>query len=108
LVVFKKLEKRLQKFGAQNDNTKKNQRAQRFGIASEQTSPSGTVSDEKLKQRAERFGVVSAPNTPASNVSAPNELLDKRAKRFGLNENTDANGSANNVIFSISYVKLTR
>ena len=98
-MIFKKLEKRLQKFGAQNDSLKKNIRAQRFGIASQQASPAGGVSDEKLKQRAERFGVVSAPNTPASNSNASNEVLDKRAKRFGLNENTEANGSANKVLF---------
>ncbi len=91
----------MQKFGAQNESLKKNLRAQRFGIASEQASPTGAISDEKLKQRAERFGVVSAPSTPGTNVNAASDLLDKRAKRFGLNENTDTNGSTNKVTFSM-------
>ncbi|RNA18311.1 SAP domain-containing ribonucleo -like [Brachionus plicatilis] len=77
-----RLEQRLKKFGAQNDNTKKEERAKRFGLSASGGEPS--LAGNKLKKRAERFGT--APSTP---TGGDKEALEKRAKRFGSSESKD-------------------
>lgn len=74
-----RLEQRLKKFGAQNDNTKKEERAKRFGASA--SGGESTLDGGKLKKRAERFGT--APSTP---TGVDKETLEKRAKRFGSSE----------------------
>lgn len=74
-----RLEQRLKKFGAQNDNTKKEERAKRFGVSA--SGGDSSLDNNKLKKRAERFGT--APNTP---TGVDKNTLEKRAKRFGSNE----------------------
>lgn len=82
-----RLEQRLKKFGAQNDNTKKEERAKRFGISASGGESNG--GDGILKKRAERFGT--APSTP---TGVDKETLEKRAKRFGSTELENSNNEA--------------
>lgn len=88
---------RAKKFGAQSENLKKDLRAQRFGTpATASVGGNGKTDDSALAKRAQRFGTV--PNTPTSGVDK--ELLDKRAKRFGI-EAQESNGSNKSKVFDI-------
>lgn len=89
LTEAEKLELRMKKFGVQSENAKLTIRAERFGV----TTPA--TENGKLEKRAQRFGAsvdAAASATGASNggggVSA--EVLDKRAKRFGMPATTQS------------------
>jgi hypothetical protein len=84
---LKRLKLRAKKFGVQAEESKKDQRAQRFGISN--SAKSEKDDSKALEKRAQRFGT--EPNTP---VKPDSELLDKRAKRFGID-----NSSPNKVGF---------
>ena len=86
-----KLQRRAEKFGTKNDELKKAERAERFGVvlSSSSTSVSAkeikandvNVDPETLKRRAERFGEVT--NSKLAKIE-DSEKKSERAKRFGV------------------------
>uniref|UniRef100_A0A0R3RZS3 SAP domain-containing protein n=1 Tax=Elaeophora elaphi TaxID=1147741 RepID=A0A0R3RZS3_9BILA len=77
--------KRAQRFGLPlSDEQMKQKRAERFGIQlNAGTANVGGILAEKKKQRAERFGII-------SESEKMQEILDRRAKRFGIDNKANA------------------
>ena len=80
----------MKKFGAQTENSKKDLRAQRFGVASPATATGGAADPSVLEKRAQRFGGVATNTAP---TSVDKEALEKRAKRFGVAANGNSEES---------------
>lgn len=106
------MQNRIKKFGAQTEEVKKQTRAERFGVKTEENGSNGTAATTEAKAakdaRAARFGIETKEAKAASKAAVKaspevtKEQLDKRTARFG-NVKEEAAKPVNNLSFLIFF-----